>query len=478
MIMSENRIDQMFRQFQNLESEPSPRVWQNIEAHLNNKKKKRVMPLFWELSVAASVLLAVGLFLLFDSGQNDRVKQTSLYIEPEKVIIDHSTEGMVAETLRDDVRGSSSSASTSASASTSVSSAASASTPGNIVLADFSKPENVVNVEYIIKQGNEQRSFAPEYSGTTDEEQKQGTEELKPLLSKSVLMDETNYPDASRLVFIKRKIETNYIFIPEKNQEKDVNSAREHFVLGGEYSPTYAFRNVSGPVPGSGKESGIMTSGGGVSFAMNVNKRWQIETGIKYAMLGQEVSAVSKSNRVFNSDFFDDEKVDITEISLVNSLGAVDREVSPQTDHVSLAFQKSPDELIDLQASASGVDNTSVLKQNLGYIRVPVTLRYQLLESGRIGLSLSGGISTNWLIDNDAYLERGGEKQRLGETNGLSKTGFSTHAGVAVAVPLYRGLRLRMEPRIDYFISDISEGSSVTFKPYSFGVFTGLFYEW
>jgi hypothetical protein len=143
-------------------------------------------------------------------------------------------------------------------------------------------------------------------------------------------------------------------------------------------------------------------------------------------------------------------------------------------NNVCAAFQNSSDELIDLAST----DEKPVLKQSLGYIRVPVTLRYQLLKTGRVGLYMSGGISTNWLIDNDAYLERGDEKQRIGETNGLSKTGFSTHAGVAVAVPLYRGLRLRMEPRIDYFISDISEGSSINFRPYSFGVFTGLFYEW
>jgi hypothetical protein len=56
--------------------------------------------------------------------------------------------------------------------------------------------------------------------------------------------------------------------------------------------------------------------------------------------------------------------------------------------------------------------------------------------------------------------------------------GFSTHAGVALSVPVFKGFRFRMEPRIDYFISDIGKDTPGDYRPYSFGVFTGVFYVW
>jgi len=56
--------------------------------------------------------------------------------------------------------------------------------------------------------------------------------------------------------------------------------------------------------------------------------------------------------------------------------------------------------------------------------------------------------------------------------------GLSTHAGIALSVPLVKGLHLRMEPRIDYFIFDIGEDSPGAYRPYSLGVFSGLFFEW
>jgi hypothetical protein len=157
-------------------------------------------------------------------------------------------------------------------------------------------------------------------------------------------------------------------------------------------------------------------------------------------------------------------------------MGAIQSDHSPATRQDARTFSADANEIVKLSSEAGG-QSSAQLEQLLGYMKVPLTLRYRVFEANDWDVSLSGGLSANWLVDNDAYLSMSGERQYLGRTRGLSGTSFSTHAGVAVGLPLTSRIKLRMEPRIDYFISDISEASPVRYQPYSFGVFTGVFYE-
>ena len=83
-------VDKLFQEkFQNFEVEPSEIVWDNIEAILQKKKKRRVIPFWWKLSgVAAVFLIGLGLFNQINSSNigipnknnvvvNDTVKSNS-----------------------------------------------------------------------------------------------------------------------------------------------------------------------------------------------------------------------------------------------------------------------------------------------------------------------------------------------------------------------------------------------------------------
>ena len=69
--MSEKKnIDRLFQEkFKDFEATPPEYVWENIEAELKQKKKKRVIPLWFKLGGAAAVLL-LGMWLInpFDNG--------------------------------------------------------------------------------------------------------------------------------------------------------------------------------------------------------------------------------------------------------------------------------------------------------------------------------------------------------------------------------------------------------------------------
>ena len=72
--MSERKnIDRLFQEkFKDFEVNPPQEAWANIEAKLDEKKKRRVIPFWWKLSGVAAVFL-IG-FLIFKSIDNGEIK--------------------------------------------------------------------------------------------------------------------------------------------------------------------------------------------------------------------------------------------------------------------------------------------------------------------------------------------------------------------------------------------------------------------
>lgn len=468
MMIPEHNTDQLFTRLKELKTQPSPGVWKGIEKELD-KKKKRLVPLFLRIGAAASVVIAAGLFWLFNESDS-RVDSGSLVVSEQQVESDpNDAGGVTKQTKRDSSVGGNDS---------------------DILPASGSDMPVLAEKSEIRQEGTLQTASVSgdiKVAGSTGSipdaqnlsaPQTATTEKMMPLIGDHIF-DGVNISPPDRLYATQNHEETFVVTTYNDSEEKPASG---HLIIGGEYSPTYSFRNVSGSAPGSVDENGLKAAGGGLALAMNVNTRWQIETGVRYATMGQEVTTTVRSERVYSitMDTYSGGSLDnsINEISLANSMGTVRTDLSPVASNDFAGFQKAPTGYVELKSNLMESSDSPVLEQSLGYLQIPVTVRYLLTPESTIGVFLSGGFSTNWLVDNDAYLQRSGQKQRIGETSGLSDVGFSTHAGVAFSVPVFKGLRFRMEPRIDYFISDIGKDTPGDYRPYSFGVFTGVFYEW
>jgi hypothetical protein len=466
MMTPDKNMDALFRQLHNIEAEPPPHVWQGVEGRLN-QKKRRVVPLILRWGMAASLLAAAAVFWFIDAeftAENNQTARSENSLEKQD-----GSSRKVFSTYNGFPENKSIAA---------VEIDSFVSAPSQVIAVALDEHEKyAVPVENTMLVGNNSEN-AP--SGLLLTASKDSDEQMFQKLDGRPVGDNLfteNKPDAPELVHQIDGIEISDHFPLPVSSEKKAKPLR--LTVGGEYSPTYAFRGVSGSVPSRNSESGLITSGGGFSMAIRVNSRWQVETGVKYAMLGQQVVAdvsPEQSYRVYALSA--ENGVNVKEVPLSNSLGVINSNTSPAPASDARAFQSAGNELIELQADMKDVRENPLLEQNFSYVKIPFTLRYKVFSLNRLDLFLSGGISTNWLVDNNAYLHISGQKQRIGETDGLARMGFSTHAGVAVAIPVFGRLHLRMEPRVDYFISDVSEGSPVSFKPYSVGVFTGVFYTW
>lgn len=213
---------------------------------------------------------------------------------------------------------------------------------------------------------------------------------------------------------------------------------------------------------------------------MNVGlgKNWGIESGVLYARMGQEVSSRVDDRMVYGMSYQNNGYAKVKTISLDNSMGLIRQnqasaEVIPSDIQSSAKTQSL---LLAYNTESNSESGATGFSQYIDYIEIPLTFRYYVINSNSTRLSLSAGVSTNVLIDNGAYLKEDGSRQKIGETEGLSTMNFSTHAGIAVTVPIVGPLSLRVEPRINYFLNSINEGYPIKFKPYSAGLYTGLQY--
>ncbi|MDB9964674.1 hypothetical protein OAD51_00255 [Flavobacteriaceae bacterium] len=115
------------------------------------------------------------------------------------------------------------------------------------------------------------------------------------------------------------------------------------------------------------------------------------------------------------------------------------------------------------------------INQNISYYEVPLELSYTLFDSA-FGLDVIGGISTLLLGNNEVSVTAGSYNEILGSANNLSSLSFATNIGLGLHYKVSSKFRLNVEPMFKYQLNPYTD-SSVSFKPYYLGVYTGLSFK-
>jgi hypothetical protein len=114
------------------------------------------------------------------------------------------------------------------------------------------------------------------------------------------------------------------------------------------------------------------------------------------------------------------------------------------------------------------------LNQQLGYFELPLELSYKIIDK-KIGLEFIGGMSTLLLNQNEVSLVSDALNMKIGEANNLNSIHFSGNIGLGLKYNFWKKLDARVEPVFKYqfntFTNDVGN-----FRPYIFGVYSGLSY--
>lgn len=115
------------------------------------------------------------------------------------------------------------------------------------------------------------------------------------------------------------------------------------------------------------------------------------------------------------------------------------------------------------------------LNQSIEYFELPIEMKYNLYDK-RVGLNLVGGFSTLILSNNSVSMVTQNSVTDLGNANNLNDFNFSGNVGVDLDYKISKSWFLNVAPMFKYQFNTYS-GNAGNFRPYYFGLYSGLNYK-
>ncbi|MET0760303.1 MAG: outer membrane beta-barrel protein [Flavobacterium sp.] len=534
-------IERLFQEkFKDFEVEPSEKVWKNIESKLKEKKKNRkVIPFWLKLSGIAATLL-IG-FLISDSLLNSNKDNDSNVVIEENSHIENSdlnsiknketiTSSEVSETETEENDNSNSSNETIIQSEISKSK--------NKKNTNWNSTENATTQSEVSKAEIEKNSTLNPSGKITDgnlsaSERKQKNNlrrRLKSETNKAIASDDSkNIRENTKEKDFKNKKKNNSVVENLKleiNSDKDANSGLVNQRSSENKSPENAVDNKLldnknqigiANVTGSDKKTDSTAIAAFIPNALEellkekekkiVTKepklnKWQISSNVapiyyNSASNGSPLDSVFKSN---SKDY---------KTNLAYGLGvkyALNPKFSLRTGVNAVVLEYNTNDVVfhqnkdaisikhvnnNLQGSLIQIESKNAmseippempvrkfdgnLNQKTGYIEIPLELSYKIIDK-KIGLSVIGGLSTLFLNENKVSLVSSGMEMNIGEADNLNTMHFSTNVGLGFKYNFLKSFQVNLEPMFKYQINTFSNDSG-NFKPYFFGLYTGVSYR-
>jgi hypothetical protein len=112
------------------------------------------------------------------------------------------------------------------------------------------------------------------------------------------------------------------------------------------------------------------------------------------------------------------------------------------------------------------------LSQQIGYIEVPLEVRYRLTNS-RLRLSMTGGFSALFLQENSVNITSNNQRLELGSDDNFREFNQSANFGIGIDYGISKNLGFMIEPMFKYQLNAL-ERNTAGFRPYTIGVYSGL----
>lgn len=453
-------IDRVFQErLKDFEVVPDKIVWNNIEEKLTKKKKRRVIPIWFRYGGAAAVLLLFSVIgFQFINKKENTIKPTiETPVVKENVNQKNdtfkNTEEVVTKTTdtpKEINQNSQKEAYPSSTVKSSFPKIVNLSKNNVVVTSTVKKAKKELNQKALVAQND---------TKTANEKDEKVTSNLPVKDNKDLqLTQETAIASNDKKItkedIVKAIQET-------ANKEKElIAEATKKWSVGASIAPVQfnTLKNGS-PINSSladNPKSSNTSIAYGIKINYQVNDRLTIQSGINSVDLSYNTeSVVAKvySNELkFASNYIANE----ANIMSSNSISISNRSVAS-----------------DVTASRSAaVQLEGNIDQNFSYVEVPFEAKYAFTKT-KLGVNLVGGISTYVLYKNNIILVNEEGKKALGEASNLNNFNFSANVGVDFDYKVNKKIFINMSPMFKYQLNTFSKKAG-GFRPYYFGVYTGL----
>tara|TARA_R110001592_G_scaffold34595_4_gene118826 strand:+ start:1217 stop:2734 length:1518 start_codon:yes stop_codon:yes gene_type:complete len=504
--MQKKKLDELFQdKLSEFKPTPDNKVWRAIDASLEKKRKKRIIPIWWKLgSIAAALVISLLLFNPFTENQtpNEIVIDTLEEVNKKPEIQPSSKEETFKESLTADDNHLVEKAvkeSTDSYEEEMQVSAKSKNSNEVIQLADKNintnrskKNDIVVRTEVNSTKSiiNSNISIAENTSTIKLDNEAQG----KATLAEEDFLDNPNYKtekttlentisnknsDISSEVAINILIDENKeiaeadkksIFeeIAEQDKKKQ-EMASNRWSAGPNIAPVYFNGHGKGSPVNSiftpNSKSGNINFSYGVSVAYAVSKKLTIRSGINKVDYGYDTEDVAFSSS-------------LNVISTNGQLASID--YAPTSETLTVSSKKVTSENFStansaLDVTAKSATRDGYMSQQFGYLELPVEVNYALIDK-KFGVNIIGGVSSLFLIENAVSLTAGELTTEIGKANNINDLNFSANMGIGFNYKFSPKVNFNLEPIFKYQLNTFSEVDG-TFLPYSIGIYSGLSFK-
>ncbi|HLN19957.1 MAG TPA: outer membrane beta-barrel protein [Bacteroidales bacterium] len=219
-------------------------------------------------------------------------------------------------------------------------------------------------------------------------------------------------------------------------------------------------------------EKPISSYTGGLTVSYRINRRFTIQTGLFYASQGQKLAGVySYAGFQAYSESKGTPNFELRTASGPVQTGNADVFISVRGDPERITTQYTNDVFDPEKSNLTYLGNELI--QSFNYLQMPLILRYKVIDK-TLDINLTGGVSYDFLIRNDAYTDVNGIKYLVGDTKGINTLALSSSFGMGFEYGLTDKISLNLEPTFRYFLNPFNEPTQPGIHPYSFGVFSGF----
>ncbi|WP_127845801.1 porin family protein [Psychroflexus aestuariivivens] len=433
-------IDRLFQEkFKDFEASPPPDLWKNIEAKLNGKNTRRKMlPIWWKAaSVAAILALFFSIGLVNQSKFSD---ENSVSVEENNLRPLKNISGSKIEIFQNKFSFSS--------------------LEKNI--SNFNNKLKNIDLATIFDKSQVQNS--KKSVSKRNVESNQFKEKTEPIFS----LENSNYDllpgnhlnfetslatntqtQKKSLVEVAAEIEN----LNKRKENKSENKLKNRWELQPNLAPIFMNSINGGNAVASnlnGKTSSNANVSYGVNLAFQINKRIKIRSGINQVAMGYG------TNNVVVSGLFRTTQASNLSGSEIAIYGIMSQESFDQLD----------------SNGSRGLSESGALNHELGFLEIPLEIQYNIFDK-KFGLNILGGASTFLLTKNDVLLETNEGVSQLGSANNMNNTSFSANFGMGLDYNFSEKWSLNLEPKFKYQINTF-EANTTEFKPYFFGIYSGV----
>ena len=466
-------IDQLFNErFANHQADPPSHVWDKVQARLEKDKKDRVIAIWWKAAgVAASLALIFSLAGLLDTTQSKSI------VEQQPEVKNNSTpstqiDKAVEINLRQDkprVAASNKAAQNNAIKPQVKSSDNTGSKNKPNVLKT---PENAV-VKLVVKKDAGVLSknlgvavVKPNNSPVILENKDiTNTEVVVPTASSTVIASEEKIsPEEAEKQSIYDAIEEQKQLESKEAVANNTNPQENLWEIAPNIAPVYYNTLSQGSSIDASfadnSQSGDVNISYGIGVRYALSDRLKIRSGISNVALSYSTAGIELGDGPVS-------------LALKNIDYASEGIVVIAQDLGTFSSQNQDGTFGDITPKST--NGEAFINQNISYYEVPLELSYTLFDSA-FGLDVIGGVSTLLLGNNEVSVTAGSYNEVFGSANNLSSLSFATNIGLGLHYKMSSKFRLNVEPMFKYQLNPYTD-SSVSFKPYYLGVYTGLSFK-